>query len=168
MTTLFKKLTLSSLSLVVASGIVFSVGSSEPSLFEGQAAAGTYTVVFDSTATFSGNTATKSSTPASYASKSIFFFGGNATLPMDFSTNTVTEIHNLSYKILNMNTISIKFTGVATTTVSFKEDGGNWLNATLASEQVYDFSTQSVAPEFFDFLPSSSMILESITITYSC
>lgn len=168
MTTLFKKVSILTIAVAIAGGIVISVGSSEPSLFEGQASAGTYSVVFDSSANFSGSTATKASTPATYQSKSITFVGGSAVFPVTFSGGGITEIHNLSYKILNMNTISFTFTGLASVTVFFKEEGGSWLNASLTSGQVYDFSTQSVSPEFFDLTPSSGLVLESISITFSC
>lgn len=168
MTALFKKASILTLATAIAGGIVLSVGSSEPSTFEGQASAGTYSVVFDSGATFSGSTATKTSTPSSYQSKSITFVGGSATFPVTFSAGGVTEIHNLSSKILNMNTISLTFTGLSSATVFFKEDGGSWLNTSVTSGQVYDFSTQSVSPEFFDFTPGSGLVLESISITFSC
>ena len=56
MTTLFKKLSITTLTLAIASGIVFSVGSSEPSTFEGQASGvpGSYTITLDNE-TFTSN-----------------------------------------------------------------------------------------------------------------
>jgi hypothetical protein len=55
MTTLFKKLSITTLALAVAGGIVVSVGSSEPSTFEGQASTvpGLYTLTL-SGQTFTG------------------------------------------------------------------------------------------------------------------
>ena len=58
MTTLFKKLSITTLALAVAGGIVVSVGSSEPSTFEGQAT----TVPGLFTLTLSGQTFTGSET----------------------------------------------------------------------------------------------------------
>jgi hypothetical protein len=56
MTTLFKKLSITTLALAVAGGIVVSVGSSEPSTFEGQAstAPGQYELILQNQ-TFSDN-----------------------------------------------------------------------------------------------------------------
>jgi hypothetical protein len=59
MTTLFKKLSITTLALAVAGGIVVSVGSSEPSTFEGQATTvpGLFTLTL-SGQTFSSNETT--------------------------------------------------------------------------------------------------------------
>jgi hypothetical protein len=59
MTTLFKKLSITTLALAVAGGIVVSVGSSEPSTFEGQATTvpGLFTLTL-SDQTFSSNETT--------------------------------------------------------------------------------------------------------------
>lgn len=174
MTTLFKKLSITTLTLAIASGIVFSVGSSEPSTFEGQATS-VYTATFSSTdSTLSSGIATANVTQSLYNRKINVLNTASANFPLSYTgtssgDGTTELVNNIGFEIKNITSISINRTG------SFSEPIRVFYSntTTFGSDQAQFTANDTpvaISGNYFKivFFNPASFSLNSITITYTC
>jgi hypothetical protein len=191
MTTLFKKLSITTLALAVAGGIVVSVGSSEPSTFEGQATTvpGLYELILQNE-TFSSGDVTVNKTNA----LTVVISTANttsATFPLIATDTTVSlSVKNLpNNHIREIRSITVNTTNQASTETSISltlnnlvqpngSAGSGISTVNLVSSQRYDtLILNGSYPDSFTLTvtgnsngssqPPKAQI-NSVVITYDC
>jgi hypothetical protein len=185
MTTLFKKLSITTLALAVAGGIVVSVGSSEPSTFEGQASTvpGLYTLTLSGqtftgasettviktgvlTVTFTATGTTSSTFPLVATSTSVGLNVKNVT------NNHIREIRSITVNTTDSTSISLSLSNLIQTdgTVGTGTSdplalvSGTRLDTSLLGGSYPDSFALSVTGA--DAAPRAQ--INSVVITYDC
>ena len=181
MTTLFKKLSITTLTLAIASGIVFSVGSSEPSTFEGQASGipGAYTITLeDETFTASElvvtkiNSLTTTFSVSGNANNSFPLTTSAAPLVLGFKTgNHLQEIRSITVVTTNATSLSVTFEDTVRDDAPASPTSGS--PVTLISGTRYDtiqLGSPSSYPDRFVLTISGgdTKTLQSVIITFDC
>ncbi len=177
MTTLFKKLSITTLTLAIASGIVFSVGSSEPSTFEGQASS-IYSVTFNSSnSTFSSDVVTASATQSTTLRKMNIIPGNSTPTSGNFPFSIRTMVpanesfvefaNNYGFEFKNMATISFStnITGLRVFYSSTETMGGSFFDASTTVRN-FPANTNYFSIRYFSDITTASVV--EFTITYNC
>jgi hypothetical protein len=180
MTTLFKKLSITTLALAVAGGIVVSVGSSEPSTFEGQASTvpGLYTL------TLSGQTFTGSETTVIKTAGLTVTFTATGTTSSTFplvatstsvglnvknvDDNHIREIRSITVNTTDSSSISITLENI----VKPNGDSANDTSGAVPLTSVTRYDTLLLGTSYPDTFSltvnGSSAQINSVVITYDC
>jgi hypothetical protein len=189
MTTLFKKLSITTLALAVAGGIVVSVGSSEPSTFEGQASGtlGTYSISLTNTLTWSyGSTLSYVEVNKNPVNVEVNFelvtdtanaltFTPTNKLPVTGSAAYSLRLTNIHH-IREIRSIQPVFSGgTASVVYENKFNGATGVTSTFSSstslttETVsYTDTTLGSYPDKFVISFDSGTTFTSLIITYDC
>jgi|688.fasta_scaffold56783_2 hypothetical protein len=183
MTTLFKKLSITTLTLAIASGIVFSVGSSEPSTFEGQATTipGLFELILQNE-TFAGTEFTVNKTSASLTVTFSTVGTTSTSFPLIATTTSVgLEVKNVANNhIREIRSISVNTsssTSISLTLNNLVQPDGSAGTGTstvsLNSSERYDTLTLGGSyPDSFSLTVSGNASpkaqINGLTITYDC
>jgi hypothetical protein len=180
MTTLFKKLSITTLALAVAGGIVVSVGSSEPSTFEGQATTvpGLFELILQNE-TFAGTEFTVNKTTASLTVTFSTDGTTSTSFPLIATTTSVgLEVKNVEnnhireIRSITVNTSSS--TSISLTLINLVQPNGNAGTGTstvsINSSVRYDTLTLGGSyPDSFSLSVSGAAAqINGLTITYDC
>jgi hypothetical protein len=187
MTTLFKKLSITTLALAVAGGIVVSVGSSEPSTFEGQATTvpGLYELILQNE-TFSSGDVTVNKTNA----LTVVIYTANttsATFPLiatdttvslsvkNLPNNHIREIRSITVNTTNEASISLTLNnlvqpngsaGTGTSTVSLLSS--DRYDTLILNGSYPDSFTLTVTGNSKGSSQPPKAQINGLTITYDC
>jgi hypothetical protein len=166
MTTLFKKLSITTLSLAIASGIVFSVGSSEPSTFEGQAST-LYNVLFDNASTIAANVATKTSTSAVARKLNVVTTGTPTSFPITLNSVDLNPVNNDGFEILNITSITVVFSG-GTLAIDYRDKSVGTFDGTYEALTTNTSFTAINTADYFRIQATGTVTITSILIEYNC
>jgi hypothetical protein len=169
MTTLFKKLSITTLALAVAGGIVVSVGSSEPSTFEGQAST-LFNVLFDGTTSIAGGVATKTGTSSVARKLNVATTGAPAptTFPITLDSENLSPVNNDGFEILNITSIKVVFTGGGTLTIDYRDKSVGTFDENYEALVSNTAFTAINGADYFRIKATATVTITSILIEYNC